>query len=145
MSEGFDIAKYNAAIREWGREEKRFLGGSINALGVRSTGALVRQLNVKFGARFGQVNYIGFKFGRYGVWLEKGASRGHGGAKGSQWRTAKGTKRRTSASSLGKQATGARPARPWFNKVMEPGVEKLATLVAEHMADAAINNISLIK
>lgn len=144
MSEGFDIARYNAAVREWGRGQKRLLGGSINALPVRATGHLVRELNVRFGARFGQVNYIGFKFARYGVFLEKGASRGHGGSKGSNWRTTAGGKRRTNAASLGKMGQGARPARPWFNRVMEPAVEQLADIVAEHMADAAINNI-LIK
>lgn len=143
-TDAFDIQRYNAAIRTWGREERGKLGGSLNALGVRATGALVRELGVRYGQRYGQVNYIGFKFARYGVFVEKGAGRGHGGKKGSRWRTERGELRRTNPASFGRMGAGGRPAKPWFNPVMEPGVERLADLVAEHVADMAVKNI-LIK
>lgn len=143
METTFDIGRYNEVIRAWGRGTKGKLPSSLNTLGVRGTGHLLRSINVKFGQRYGQVNYIGFRFARTGVFVEKGASRGHAGTKGSKWRDAKGQMKHTGKDGRGLMGMGNRPAKPWFNPVIEPAVQELADMVVEHIADAALNTIKI--
>lgn len=142
-TEAFDIQRYNQAVKDWGRDTQGQLRSSINGLGVRATGTLLRSVNAKFGQRFGQVNYVGLRFARYGVFVEKGASRGHGGAKGSKWRTAQGKLKRTNPKSMGAMGTGGRSARPWFNPVIGDAVDRLADLVVNFIADASLNTIQI--
>ena len=68
---------------------------------------------------------IRFIFPRYGVFIEKGAGRGHGGGKGSQWKNKRDITIYTNPASFGKMNTGGRRAKEWFNPVIENFVDSL--------------------
>lgn len=138
----FDVDKYNADVKGWGQNSLQVLRVSLAALNVRERGRLLAELKVRYSKRYGQVRSIGYQFPRYGVFVEKGAGRGYGGKKGSQWRT-NGARRRTDPASLGKMGTGRRQAKPWFNPIMDARVGALADLVVKHMGTAAVNNIRI--
>jgi hypothetical protein len=142
MEPQLDTTRWNDEAKLWGRGTNEALKQAWSGLGARRTGLLLRELRVRTGMQYGRVNRVTFAFPRYMVFLEKGASKGYGGKKGSTWST-KGTKRKTNPASLGRMGTGPRQARPGYNPTMEKRVPILAELLAKYYADMAINNIRI--
>lgn len=138
MSEVDDIGQRDQEVRRWGKETLDQLKG----MSVRRSGLLVRMLKSRFRSRGGHIDAVGFIMPRYAVWMEKGASRGHGGAKGSRWWDGSGW-RRTDPRSLGKMNMGRRRARPVINPVLDRRVPVLADIVARFWADATVNAIKI--
>lgn len=133
---------YNAAVQGWGRDSLGHLQRAMAGLSVRQTGQLARELKVHFGKRHGQVVNVAYTFPRYAVFVEKGAGRGYGGKKGSQWYTG-GARRRTAKESLGRMGSGNRPAKPFFNPTMDERVSALADLVVKYYADFAVGELKI--
>lgn len=132
----FDQEAYNAEVRNWGQGTLQVLRGT----GARRSGELIRLLKVRYYKRFAETYGMGFQFPRHGIWQEKGARRGHGGAKGSTWYT-NGVRRRTRPESMGRMGQGASPARPWLNPAINARMDMLADIMEKHYGKAAINAI----
>jgi hypothetical protein len=137
-----DNEAFNAAVRQWGRASNDEIRAALAGVGAKRTGQLIREMKVRTGMQFGRVNRVTFGFPRYLVFVEKGAGKGYGGAKGSQWQTA-GQRRKTNPNSKGKMGTGARPARPTYNPTMDRRVPILAAIAAEFYADQAVRNLRI--
>ncbi len=135
--------EFNDAVRQWGRATREEVRQALASVGAKNTGRLIREVNVRMGQQFGRANRVTFGFPRYLVWVEKSAGKGYGGKKGSRW-TTNGETRRTNKGSLGKMGTGARPARPAFNPVMDRRVPVLASIAAQFWADAAVKGIDIM-
>jgi protoheme ferro-lyase len=105
------------------------------------TGALTDSIkrNVKLTNQQTSIR-IAFSFARYGVWVEKGAGRGHGGKVGSTWRDKHGTRKRTNPKSLGKMDTGARTAAPWLNPPIDDLLPQLEQTVTDTYAQAIVTS-----
>lgn len=97
----------------------------------------------KYGYDAGAINRIDFvNVSRSLIYTTKGAGKGLGGIKGSNWITARGERKKTNPASKGK-APGNRKKKPFITAVLddEGGVEKLADIVTEHQADAIVKNV----
>lgn len=81
---------------------------------------------------------IGFSIARHGVYLQKGASKGHGGFKGSKWLTQKMNWMTTDAKSIGKMDTGSSEAVDWFNSVINRHLDELVRIVADYSLDIVV-------
>jgi hypothetical protein len=141
-SPNFNAEAFNGEVRQWGTGWRAALRSSMAGLNIRHTGAMQRTLAIRYRMQFNQVNSVGASFPRYAVFVEKGASKGFGGQKGSRWRTG-GQSRKTNPKSMGKMGTGKRPAKKWFNPVTAKHVEKLADIALKHYGNAAINSIGI--
>jgi hypothetical protein len=82
---------------------------------------------------------IKFRMNRYLLMVEKGAGKGYGGKKGSEWRNKRGQLVKTNPNSLGKMGTGLRPAREWVKPALKGEINRLRKLVAEHYRVSARN------
>lgn len=82
---------------------------------------------------------IGIRFARHGVFLHYGAGKGYGGREGSRWIDRLGYSHETDPKSLGKAGTGNRPARDWFNPVLEWHMKELADIAADYSLDIAVD------
>lgn len=92
---------------------------------------------------YGEIDSGSFSFNRYLIFIHKGAGRGMGGTKGSQWTDIHGNARSTDPHSLGKMNTGSRHAEEWLNPVLDEQVPQLADIVAKFKTDAVINQIQI--
>lgn len=94
----------------------------------------------------GLISQIGYKFPRHLVFVHKGAGKGHGGVKGSRWVDKFGNTQKTNPASLGKQGTGNRKEKPFFNDALNGplGIEKIAVIAATEIG-AAITGQLFIK
>ena len=139
-----DIEAYNEEIRKWSKASTEDIRRALIGIGARKSGLIIKELRSRIALKFGTVNRVTFQFPRHLVFIEKGASKGYGGRKGSRWNSADGETRKTDPRSLGRMGTGARPARPTFNPTMERQMLVLVGIMQRHYADAAAKGI-LIK
>ena len=86
---------------------------------------------------------IRFIFPRYGVFIHKGAGRGHAGSKGSRWQNARDITIRTDQRSLGKMNTGGRSAKEWFNPVVENFVDVLVGRLQQYFISIAYQRLKI--
>lgn len=112
-------------------------------LGIKSYSGKGKKINVRYTEKNGLVNRISFKFSRYMVFIEKGASKSHGGTKGSQWKNRHGQVIKTNPKSLGKMNTGKRHAKEWFNPVIENYAQQLAIEVAHEFVQLSFKNLRI--
>jgi hypothetical protein len=82
---------------------------------------------------------VGIRFARHGVFLHYGAGTGYGGKEGSRWIDRLGYSHTTNPKSLGKAGTGTRPARDWFNPVLEYHMKELADIASDYSLDMAVD------
>lgn len=96
--------------------------------------------NVRYDKKYKvEVRSLGFSFARHGVMLHYGASSGHGGYIGSQWRDRLGNMRTTNPASFGKMGQGNRRPVHWFNPVLRKHLPTLADIAAEYCMDMSLN------
>lgn len=117
------VTKMNQAISSTG-----FTGGKSSAL---------------FRKKDGLVNRIAFKFPRALIFREKGAGKGKGGNKGSQWTNDRGEKIKTNPQSFGKMNTGNRRAKPLIEPVIDTFCDELTASVAEEFVEISFKNIKI--
>ena len=115
---------------EMARAGKTTLSGVVSA---NSSGDLGESIQKRTGRNSGVVRRIGMNFMRHGYYLEAGAGKGKGGAKGSSWTDATGTRRTTNVNSLNKANTGNRKAK----KFIGPTLDKYQVIVADRAAKIA--------
>ncbi len=136
------VLKFNEDVKNWAEQTTSKLRISIRAKVVKDlvlSGSI--RPKVYYDKKYAkEANRIGFSFNREGIYIEKGASRGHGGYMGgSKWYNRKGELKNTLSSSLMKMGTGNRPVMPWFNPVIEQRLPQLADLIAEYSATLELN------
>jgi hypothetical protein len=128
-------SKTAAAIPAFIAEQAKY-GMAHSANGINKIKAITRK-------REGMINKIKFQFRVSGIYREKGAGKGFGGAKGSKWINAKGETKTTNPNSLNKQGTGSRSAADWFNPVAEKLADELAEELLTEFVEIAFNQIKI--
>jgi len=92
---------------------------------------------------YGIYTRIRFIFPRYGVFVHKGAARGHGGAVGSRWQNKRGITIYTNPEARNKQNTGGRQAKEWFNPVIQKFVDSLTEKLSAHFVNIAYQRLKI--
>lgn len=110
---------------------------------VSSTGFKGGKTSASFRKKEGLINRIGFRFPRALVFREKGAGKGKGGNKGSQWTNDRGEKIKTNPKSLGKMNTGSRRAKPLIDPIIDDFCEELTAAVADVFVEISFKNIKI--
>lgn len=130
-------SEYNKKAREWARKVVNEMRSTSPADRLRS--------GLKYKTRTGgakqPIRSIAFAFDRLGIYIEKGAGRGHGGLKGSKWTGSDGRIRRTNPASLGKMDKGARPAKPFLQPAIDRNLDELADIAAEYAGDMVVAQV----
>jgi hypothetical protein len=139
---GFSIRQtlegLSSDVRKQAEELEEMLAFEIHRLGVRDTDNLLDSLKTNVRFRDGVPESIGAKFARSGIFMAKGARRGHGGRKGSTWRTSKGEKRTTNPESKGKLLTGYPGKRDWISQPLDTTEKHLGSVLEKHYGEATI-------
>lgn len=143
------LDNYNAGVKEWADEIKSLFKSTGARFGIihrensPSPGPSINKFRNRFFSQDGAIAKIGITFPRSLIYPHKGAGKGRGGAQGSRWVDRYGNAKKTNPTSLGKMGTGGRKAKPFINEALdsEQGVNKLATLAAEHLGDALVGNL----
>ena len=127
-------------LNDWASETQ----GALRSTVPRHSGKLAKSIVAKVKKdRKGEPYAIAFNFERYGAWLEKGASRGHGGNVGSRWNDKNGKPKRTNPNSLGKMNSPSRPEKPWFDPIIDQRFPFLADLVVTHYERILVQHIHM--
>lgn len=143
------LDKYNDAVTQWDLENNQAIRTKAAGYGIThranspSPGSSINKLRSKLYMQDGAIARISKSFPRSLIYAHKGAGKGRGGSKGSRWVDKYGNAMKTNPASYGKMGTGGRREKPFINDAMNDaeGVEKLATIVAEHLGDAIIGNL----
>ena len=150
--ERYDLAQdadrataFNRAVEQWAQRVAAQLRATIAGRSLR----IARELHPNlYTDRYGLVDRIGFSFPRHGIYIHKGAYRGHGGLIGSKWEVVKrvngvevstGIVRHTDPDSLGKQGTGARKPFPWFDSTVRNRIHELEDIVLQYFDTMVID------
>lgn len=88
----------------------------------RATGELVEGIKGRIKRRYGEVEYLGFSFERYGIFYEHGVG-----------------KNRPIGSAAARKA-----ARPWLKPVLDPAIEELADILEERYADIIAGELRVL-
>lgn len=130
-------SEYNKKARAWARKVLAEMRSTSPADRLRS--------GLKYKTRTGgakqPIRSISFGFDRLGIYIEKGAGRGHGGLKGSKWTGPDGTVRRTNPASLGKMDKGNRSAKPFLQPAIDRNLDELADIAAEFAGDMVVAQV----
>lgn len=135
MGEDSPIEIAVQTIKDWTGDTREMLRARAPSL----TGAGAKSIKGRVKLRQSIEPYaVSFNFERYIAWVDKGASRGHGGTKGSTWYNKKGEKRRTNSASLRKMNSGNRLAEPFIDAVISERLPILADVLAKNLADSVV-------
>jgi len=105
----------------------------LSMLRAGTRGKLMKALKTKYYYNEGEVNAIGFKFPRYGVFWEKGVGKGVGMKNGTRYDKSKS-----------RTALMRRQAHPWFSRIMdEKSIQELANLVTKEKADLMVKSFKI--
>lgn len=139
------VTAFNKAVEQWAQLVTTQLRATIASRSLR----IARELHPNlYTDRYGLVNRVGFSFPRYGIYIHKGAYKGHGGFIGSKWEQLKrvggrevstGIVRHTNPDSLGKQGTGARRPFQWFDSVIRNRIGELEAVVLDYFDTMVID------
>ena len=139
------VTAFNKAVEQWAERVTSQLRATIASRSLR----IARELHANlYTDRYGLVNRVGFSFPRHGIYIHKGAYKGHGGFIGSKWEQLKrvggkevstGIVRHTNPDSLGKQGTGARRPFQWFDPVIRNRIGELEAVVLDYFDTMVID------
>lgn len=138
-----DQEKVNRIITEKTQQLAPALVAEQAKYGMVHSNNGIKKVRIITRKRDGMINKITAQFKRSGIYREKGAGKGQGGAKGSKWVNAKGEQKTTNPNSLNKQGTGNRQPAPWFNPVVEKFADELADQLLDEFVEIAFNNIKI--
>ena len=143
MVNALDPNLFNSKILAEARKFK--LDASVKAEGQieNGTGVLVQSIRQSTGKSNGEINKVGLKFARHGIYFEKGAGKGKGGNKGSRWRNPTGQLVTTKSSSFGKMNTGDRKAKPWIAPALESARDNIQEVVVDFYQDAIVKAVAI--
>lgn len=132
------LTAFNKEVEAW---QNRIAGQLRAGIAGRSM-RIARELQPRaYTDKYGIINRLGFSFPRHGIYIHKGAGKGHGGFIGSKWTYLKkvngipidtGIIRHTSSESLGRQNEGNRRAYEWFDPVIRNHISELADIVTKY-------------
>ena len=113
--------------------------------GIKSYSGELRKIRVQLLRKnaAGIYSRIRFTFPRYGVFVEKGAVRGRGGAKGSKWLNKRDIEIYTNPEARNKMNTGGRRAKEWFNPVIEHFAESLTEKLQKFFITVAYQRLKI--
>lgn len=134
---------FNRDVAQWGRDTLRSTRNQVLRLCL-NVGPGYEQQTVSTRSYAGEANKITFAFPYYMVFVHKGAGRGYGGNKSGLYTRKDGSKGVTSQNSRGRQGSGKRVAKPWFNPVIESQFPLLADLVATYHGQKIAINIQRV-
>lgn len=139
------LTAFNKAVEEWAQRVTAQLRATIAGRSLR----IARELHPNlYTDNYGLVRRIGFSFPRHGIYIHKGAYKGHGGFIGSKWEMLKrvggkevgtGIVRHTNPDSLGKQGTEARRPFQWFDPVIRNRIGELEDIVLDYFDTMVID------
>jgi hypothetical protein len=135
-----DIELQNSEVQAWFTDTLRAVKARYTQL-IHNPGR--GSISGSTHSSYGEIDRVSFRFKRYLIYVHKGAGRGQGGSKGSQWTDPHGNKRSTNPLSFGKMNTGRRHAEEWLNPVLDTEVPKLADIVANCQANAVVKAIRI--
>lgn len=127
-TKGINTSKLNAEVRLWAAGSAQHMQKEAKALGIThrsnspSSGSSIDKIFSAVKTKFSIAERISFKFPRHLVFVHKGVGKG------------------TPITAVG---TTSRKAKEWFEKPMTKDIEKLADIVQENFADAAVSSIHL--
>lgn len=130
-------SEFNKKARAWASKVSKVMRTTSPSDRLRSS---IKYKTRTYQAK-GPVGVVAFQFNRLGIYLEKGAGRGHGGAKGSKWYGPDGNIRKTNPASLGKMDKGNRPAKPFLQPAVDSNLDELADIVSDYAADMTVKQI----
>lgn len=137
------VQEYNRDIADWGRDTlRRTRNEVLRMCASKGLGVTAQSTGTKLYA--GEASKIWFQFPYYMIFVHKGAGRGFGGSKTGLFTRADGSKGTTSESSKGKQGTGKRVPKPWYNPVIEERFPILSDLVATYHGEKVIINLQRV-
>ena len=141
----YDAEQINSIIEEETVRCVAALKAEQSRLGIKRESGELSKIKYKLLRKdtTGVYTRIRFIFPRYGVFIHKGASRGHGGSKGSQWKNKKDITIRTDEKSLGKMNRGSRRAKEWFNDVIENYVDILLQKLQQYFISIAFSGLKI--
>ena len=145
MPDEVNLEAQNVAVADWFREFYQATKNRYMSL-IKSpnrSGEGLDSLKIATRSSYGEIDSGSLKFERYLIFAHKGAGKGMGGAKGSSWTDPHGMRVTTNPLSLGKMNTGNRHEEPWLNPVLDEQIPRLADIVADFKADAAIKQIQI--
>ncbi|TLX73682.1 hypothetical protein E9993_14590 [Labilibacter sediminis] len=135
-----DTESYNKDVSQWVYRVRSILKRDIQGSATSGNGVLAASLRSNIHKDMGEVDYVGYKFPRHGVFFHKGVGRGHVMSAGKVVRGVKNNK-------VIKPLDGPinRQSQDWFNSTLEKQIPKLADIVADHKADEAAVNAAGMK
>ncbi|MEA3378029.1 MAG: hypothetical protein U9Q69_00150 [Nanoarchaeota archaeon] len=142
----FDVEKYNQEIRRWQNNTYKAIKGNLSKLniGIKGKTALLKSVRspsafsnlqkrvkketilrkafkkAKLKENYGEIDSIGFKMPRHGIYISKGVSKGH-------------------------KVGNPRRKKDWFNSLMDPRIQQIADIVLEYKGDQAVLNSNSLK
>lgn len=122
----------NAMAKSWAEAVSSKLKAELSSQHVQATGKLQRIIKHSLKYHAGDVNRISWRVPRYGIMVEKGVGRGVGMKDGKRFDKSK------NGNSLSR-----RKPKPWFSKVLDSELPKLADIVAKEKADQVVKSIKL--
>lgn len=137
------VQEYNREVGDWGRDTLRKTRNAVLRLCL-NIGPGYEQQKVSTKLYAGEASRIDFRFPLHMVFVHKGSGRGYGGSKTGLFTRQDGSKGVTAQTSSGKQGTGKRVPKPWFNPVIEEQFPYLAELVANYHGGKVTLNIQRI-
>lgn len=112
---------------------------AISSTGFTSS----KKASARFRKKDELINRIGFSFPKPLIYREKGAGKGRGGVKGSQWKNAQGQVIKTNPKSLNKMNTGNRRAKPLIDPIINNYTDELTAAVADEFVTLSFKNINI--
>lgn len=145
MAKSFDAAAINAVIQEETIRCVAALKAEQSRAGIKSYSGELKNIKYKLLKKdaSGVYTRIRFIFPRYGVWIEKGAARGHGGAKGSKWINKNAITIYTNPEARNKMNTGGRRAKEWFNPVIENYVDRMTERLTKYFISISYQRLKI--
>jgi hypothetical protein len=127
-----DWEKYNGELQAWGRKTAAIIRASAGQF-TSGSGELKKSIGVNYGRHGIEIERIGFKLVRHGVFLEKGVGRGYvfNGA---------GVNRIAKSEPEGRQ----RYAVSWFNRPLSKELPELQEIVRRNTQEAIELNLQRI-
>jgi hypothetical protein len=139
--------EFNKKVAARGSYIRQKLKRSVSSLTSKGKGDLLKSLKLKTKKDYGEIDRLTYQFARHGVFLHKGVGRGYIMQNGTVVRGQKPDQARKSyASAKGREIKSKVLSSPikrkpteWFNPVLETEIPKLADMITEMRADAAVN------
>jgi len=161
-----ELTAYNVMVKRWSAMVRRKLHGSVlrfrkGKSGTETRGQLTGHTRIEYKLKdnlsykphydYGQIDGIGYKFERHGVFVHKGVGRGYiivGGIVVRGHKPSRAEKEYAKAQNREAQniiLSGPIRRQPadWFNIIMDQNVPELADKVAQMNAEAGVNALRL--